>query len=333
MSRDFEVPEEMVERLRDDTRRAVERHKEPPADVSGPRPGDLFVSPATAEHDVEWLVAARRGNEVLVVAADADPQVGSGDVEVPEDEPGGPLVLHCRCAAWVDATTFDPEHLGGRLERHRADAAHTRWRRLETGTATGSPLERETDADPAYQDRAEELAAARDALLRHAAELEHRRQRRRFTGGAGSTPVWLRAVAALLLVALMAALWWGSAAWRRVEELSGPTLIAGSAQLTVGSTLRSDSIEIRPSGSGQHLLLDLLAGDDLPEADRYQAVLLDHRERELARLDLAFTGIEASVIVPRSLLPPGTYLLRIEDPATDPPAVLDEEVLRILPTH
>lgn len=334
MTRDIDVPAETAERLRADTRRAAEREDGGRSDASPPAPGDLYVSPATAEHDVEWLLAARHGDRILAVAADPGRQVGSGDVEVPGDEPGGPLVLHCRCAAWVDAATFDAAHRTGRLNGRWAETAHQRWRRLESGALNGSPLERETDADPLYQDRAEELAAARDALLRHAAEVEHRRRRERFErGGAPGAPAWLRATAAVLLVALVAALWWGSGLVRRLEELSGPMLLPSGQEVRLGSELRGET-EVTADGEGGPVTLSLVRYEDLPDASRYRLVIEAASGDELWAGERELTPyVPVILTLPRTDFPPGTYTLRIEDATSDPPRALDEETLRILPAQ
>lgn len=334
MTRQIDVPEETLQRLRADTERAAEVHGAPSRDDSAPRAGDLFVSPASADQDVEWLIAAGRDGEVLAVAADPSPRVGSGDVEVPQEAAGGPLVLHCRCAAWVDPGSFDPQHRTGRLEQRWAEAARLRWQRLESGAHRGSPLERETDADPAYQERAGELAAARDALLRHAAARERQRQRDRFAGrGAGTSPAWSRAAAAVLLVALGAALWWGGGLWRRVEKLTAPSVVPERKEIPLGSTVRGEPFEIRPSPSSRWILLHLVAeAGELPSSDNYRVVVLDAEGRLRVRLDIVFDRLgETFVILPRTDFPPGRYTLRIEDAAADPPRTLDEEILRILP--
>src|SRR6185295_19446846 len=71
------------------TEAELERRRGQPA-----APGDLFVLPATADLPVEWAILERRPEgrgKLLVVPADTNPLVGTADVEVGEEDPGGPL--------------------------------------------------------------------------------------------------------------------------------------------------------------------------------------------------------------------------------------------------
>src|SRR6185295_1805428 len=72
-------------------------------------PGDLFVLPATAELDVEWAILERQSGargKLLAVPADTNPLAGTADVEIAEGDQGGPLVLRCRFAVWLDSSLF-----------------------------------------------------------------------------------------------------------------------------------------------------------------------------------------------------------------------------------
>src|SRR6185295_9295963 len=133
-------------------------------------PGDLFVLPATADLPVEWAVLERRPEgrgKLLVVPADTNPLTGAADVEVGEEDPGGPLSLRCRFGVWLDAAWFDPEHRSGVLAPEMVAEALERYRQVESGNLAPSPLAEETEADPEYRewirdvpDRARELATA-----------------------------------------------------------------------------------------------------------------------------------------------------------------------------
>ena len=116
-------------------------------------PGDLFAFPETAEHGVEWVLLERWDvpPRALLVAADTRPQVGTGDVEVPAGEPAAPLVLRCRFDARVAPERLTPERRTGRVSEAVVAEAREARRAADRGTLAGSPLERETDADPEHQ--------------------------------------------------------------------------------------------------------------------------------------------------------------------------------------
>ncbi len=132
-------------------------------------PGDLFVLPATADLPVEWAVLERRSEgrgQLLVVPADTHPLLGTADVEVGEEAPGGPLSLRCRFGVWLDAALFDPELRSGALAPEAVAEALTRYREAESGDLTPSPLAEEVDADPEYRDWIRE-GPARATEARH----------------------------------------------------------------------------------------------------------------------------------------------------------------------
>lgn len=128
-----------------------------------PAVGDVYALEATAEQDVEWLLAAEdpaRPGVFRAVAADTTPWVGGGDLELPEDEAVSPLVARCHHWLWLDAGDLAAGSVTGRVSREAAARVEERCRRVEEGRLDPSPLERETDADPEYRDRHRELAEA-----------------------------------------------------------------------------------------------------------------------------------------------------------------------------
>jgi len=131
-------------------------------------PGDLFVLPDTAGFPVEWAILAREPGEsgrLLAVLADTQPLAGSADVEVPPNEPAGPLSLRCRFGAWLDATRFDSARHTGTLSPEAVAQALGRRTELETGELKVSPLAYEADVDPEYEDWVRDVLVPAHAAL------------------------------------------------------------------------------------------------------------------------------------------------------------------------
>ncbi len=142
-------------------------------DTRPPEPGDLFVLTETAGFPVEWAVLERRPGDpsrLLAVPADTHPLAGSADVEIPANEPAGPLSLRCRFGLWVDASRFDPARRTGAVDSGAIARALAKRAELEAGEATASPLAFEDEADPEYEDWVREVLAPAHSVLSRPAE-------------------------------------------------------------------------------------------------------------------------------------------------------------------
>ena len=152
-----------------------------PSDPS-PRPGDLYVLPATRDYDVEWLVVAREpapdpppandsepSTRVLIMPADAHVLAGSADVEVTSAD-GGPLVVHCAYGIWIDPALLTPDFRVSRIEPTNLTRVRRRWLELGDGRESDDPVALEVDESTEYQEWIEEvIAPAQRALSRASA--------------------------------------------------------------------------------------------------------------------------------------------------------------------
>jgi hypothetical protein len=139
-----------------------------PPDARPPEPGDLYVLAETAGFPVEWAVLDARDGDpgrLLAVPADTNPLAGSADVEIPANEPAGPLSLRCRFALWLDAARFGLDRRTGALAPDAVARALKKKAALEAGDPAASPLAWETDADPEYEDWVREVLIPAHAAL------------------------------------------------------------------------------------------------------------------------------------------------------------------------
>lgn len=325
---------ERVDRLIEAGRRAAERadreRRQASAAGPAPRPGDLYALPATAEHDVEWLVvAAADGGRWLLLPADLDGTGGTADVEVPADEPGGPLTVYGRFPVTVPPALLPDDLRTGRLSEERRAEAERRWRDLAAGA---EPPEHEGDFDPDYRRRLVQLAAAQRALSAAAAAAERGDPGGGPGGGApapgdGPTvgreegagapqpvpfvrpatrrrlpPPWLTALAAVLALAVVALAGWNLSLLRQVERLSGPRQVVPGAEVRVDEIERGSEVSLP---AAEWVLLSVAWNREPDPAERFRLRVLAPNGEELAALAVRPRGNEADVELPGGLLRPG----------------------------
>ncbi len=124
----------------------TDRNRRPPA------LGDLYLLAATAQLPVEWALIARRPDRpslVLAVPADSFPFLVGSDVEVPAGSATGPLSLRCGFGVWLEESLFTPDLFVGALEPELCERAS----RAVMETVESSPGEE----SPEYQDWVREV--------------------------------------------------------------------------------------------------------------------------------------------------------------------------------
>jgi len=329
------------------TRRAMERaereRRQAGADGPPPRPGDLYALAATADPHGEWLVvAAGEGGGWVVLPADLATVAGAADVEVPAEEPGGPLVVYGRFPVVVPASLLAPELRSGRVGEARRAAAEERWRALAGGAET--PV-READHDPDYRRRLGELAAAQRALAAAAAESRSAGGGRPESGqgdgeegGGGERggspgrgepaaappvvvparprrpaparfrpPPWLTALAAVLALAVVGLSAWNLRLLRQIDELSGARQVATGPEVLVDEVIRGEDPSLPDA---DFVVLPLVWQRPPDPAERFRVTFVAPDGTVLTDLDdLAPDrhGV-AAVEVPRRVLVAGTRL-------------------------
>ncbi len=287
--------------------------------VSGPpRPGDVFLLRETADHGLEWVVVeAEGGGRLFVVPADTHPLIGSADLEISADSAPGPLSLRFRYGLSLGVGAFDPRLRTGCLAPEDLVRVRARRSELESGNAVASADAREVDSDPEYHEWQETLAAACTALSRHAQQSPDLARPIRSPWWALRQPL---ATAASVLLILALGFTAGSFFERRgkeVEQELHPPEPVVDVPWTVlfRGTDRSEGGELLTVTAGARWLALLLERPTAgPESG---GARLEIRRRASDRivwstsLEEKDASEEILVLVPRDLLPPGEYRLRL----------------------
>jgi len=159
-----------VNQARHQLAEAVERRRTQRQGLAGrvgpPQVGEFFLFPGAALLPFRWAAVLKHPDRPLLYAVPADtaPFVGSADVAVAADQPGGPMVLRCTLGLWVDQKDFQPRLRVGVLNPDHLDRAQARLEQIAQGRLDGTAGQRETDASPSYDAWMDEVAAALEAL-------------------------------------------------------------------------------------------------------------------------------------------------------------------------
>jgi hypothetical protein len=219
--------EKMPSGLWQETRQAAEAWEQ--AHDPGPIvTGQVLTLPELGEPRLAWAALREEENTErrLLVAADINPLVGSGDVTVTGPEVGS-LTLRCRFAVWARDRELGTTTLLGTLPPEALARADSRWQAVAAGRPAGTFSEQETEEDPEYQDWIEDVVRPATGKLeaRVGAAAPSPRSALPFpTRRPESLPsrrrgVWMRWAAVLAFLALGAGsgfLW-----WRQGQEIAG----------------------------------------------------------------------------------------------------------------
>jgi hypothetical protein len=215
--------------LRNETRQAADAWEHARGDRSSPGlPGQVLILPELDEPRVVWAVLRRKEKENdrrLLVAADVNPLVGSGDVLV--TGPGvGALTLRCRFGVRVGERELGEAILLGTLPAEGLSRADFLRQTIESGGPVGTFSEQETGEDPEYQDWIDDVVQPAVAKLEARAgadepgpsvlpfQSQRKTRPRSPVGGA-----WMRWAAVLAFVGLGAG--GGFIWWQQGQEIAG----------------------------------------------------------------------------------------------------------------
>ena len=222
--------ETMPSGLWQETRRAAEAWEQArgprEGEPTGPGPtvaGQVLILQELGEPRLAWAVLreAAESERRLLVAADINPLVGSGDVAA-IGSGGASLTLRCRFAVWVNERDLGATTLLATLPPEVLSRADSRYQEIAAGRPVGTFSEQETEEDPEYQDWLEDVVRPAVGKLgaRAAAGAPSPvpalpfPTRRPAEPGPSRRGAWMRWAAVLAFVGLGAAsgvLWWWQA--------------------------------------------------------------------------------------------------------------------------
>lgn len=315
-----------------------------------PAPGDLFVHPATASWPLEWLLVQLDGGRARVVPADSFVASAPGDLVVEPDEPGGPLVLRADRSAWIDGARLDRDQRSGRVSRAAVERVRFLVERAPADSTPSAPLDEELASWQAELDdaRAALLAAApateqpapprrfasprffaiaasvvlvasavlvgRLAIVATSSMERLERERRSGAATRADLEVARQRLAAQQreLAAASAAL--AAARAREQEDQRQMPLAPINVPflwLAADETVRGEAPALTVPAHGDLVVLIVPLLEPSRFA-RYRAELLRDGKVAWHSDELVPTGVaELSFALPRSLLPPGEYRLRV----------------------
>lgn len=126
-------------------------------------PGDLFSWAGAAQLDIWWAPILPHQDDsdlVYVVPADTCSLDASTDVGIPTSAMSGPLTLRCGHGLWMDRLEIPTPRRVGILEEKHLRRARRVLSELAAGDLVGSPLQRDLEFDPEYQEWMAAVAAA-----------------------------------------------------------------------------------------------------------------------------------------------------------------------------
>jgi hypothetical protein len=191
--------------------------------------GQVLTISELGEPRLAWATLRREEGKTerrLLVVADVNPLVGSGDVAVTGPEIGS-LTLRCRFAVWVSDRELGTTALLGALPPEALARADSRRQALEAGRPVGTFSEQETEEDPEYQDWIEDVvrptvgklearAGAGAPSARPALPFHPRRSAEPLPSRRGAWMRWAAVLAFMVLGAGSGFLW-----WRQGQEITG----------------------------------------------------------------------------------------------------------------
>jgi hypothetical protein len=250
--------------------------------------GQVLVLPELGEPRLSWAVLrqeAGQNERLLLVAADVNPLVGSGDVAV-AGPVAGSLTLRCRFAVWVSERELGATVLLGTLPPEELSRAESRRQAIEADRPVGTFSEQETEEDPEYQDWIEDVVRPAVAKLDTRAGSDSPRPlsfptRRPIERLPSPRRAWMRWAAALAFVALGAGsgfLW-----WRQGREIAG---LRAAAEASAAAHRRAIAeLEARRRDlEAQYQARLRQAGEDRARIESEHRARLQALEDQLAKL-------------------------------------------------
>ncbi|HEV7506509.1 MAG TPA: hypothetical protein VGS07_16530 [Thermoanaerobaculia bacterium] len=277
-------------------------HGDEPASSGPVVAGQVLTLPELGEPRLAWAALREEGKTErrLLVVADVNPLVGSGDVAVTGPEVGS-LTLRCRFAVWASERDLGATTLLGTLPLEALARADSRWQALAAGRPVGTFSEQETEEDPEYQDWIEDVVRPAAGKLEarvstdsaspsSALPFPTRRPTEPLTSARRGA--WMRWAAVLAFVTLGAAsgfLW-----WRQGKEIAG--LRAAVAASEAAQRQAISELEARRAA------LEAQYQARLKEAGEDRARLVSEHRAQMAELEARLAKLRQTTDVKNPML-------------------------------
>jgi hypothetical protein len=126
-----------------------------------PQAGDIFrIDNHKTIELLQWVLLYSQSKQWFIVPADDNPMTGSTDIAISEKALCGPLTLRCGQGIWISETNLDLNLRVGILENWHLYRAIDKVK----GKVQSTAWQRETEADPEYEEWMEQVIQERKSL-------------------------------------------------------------------------------------------------------------------------------------------------------------------------
>jgi hypothetical protein len=133
-----------------------------------PQAGDIFrIDNQNTLGLLQWVLLYSQSKQWFIVPADDNPIAGSTDIAISEKALCGPLTLRCSQGIWIAETNLNLNLRVGVLENWHLYRAIDKTKQVFEGKIQSTVWQRETEADPEYDEWMEQVIQERQALKQH----------------------------------------------------------------------------------------------------------------------------------------------------------------------
>lgn len=130
-----------------------------------PQAGDIFrIDNQNTMRLLQWVLLYSQSKQWFIVPADDNPMTGSTDIAISEKALCGPLTLRCSQGIWIPETNLDLSLRVGVIENWHLYRAIDKVKQVFAGKIQSTVWQRETEADPEYEEWMEQVIQERQAL-------------------------------------------------------------------------------------------------------------------------------------------------------------------------
>jgi hypothetical protein len=133
-----------------------------------PQAGDIFrIDNQNTTGLLQWVLLYSQSKQWFIVPADDNPMTGTTDIAISEKALCGPMTLRCSQGIWIAETNLDLSLRVGTLENWHLYRAIDKTKQVFADKIQSTIWQRETEADPEYEEWMEQVIQERQALKQH----------------------------------------------------------------------------------------------------------------------------------------------------------------------